>query len=78
MIDCHCHILPCLDDGVQNEKDSLQILKHLKDYRINKLVFTPHINTHYNNYNDCINVYNKIKSLNPDCQIQTKLGFELH
>ena len=40
----HCHILPGIDDGAKNEKESLELLRAEKEQGINKVVFTPHFN----------------------------------
>jgi tyrosine-protein phosphatase YwqE len=41
--DCHSHILPGVDDGVQKIEDSLLILKEYERMGISEVVFTPHI-----------------------------------
>lgn len=43
MTDCHSHILPGVDDGVQTLEDSLRTLQILGDLGVSKLWFTPHI-----------------------------------
>jgi protein-tyrosine phosphatase len=45
MIDVHCHILPGVDDGVQDELEAIEILWDLKGLGFSKIVFTPHINS---------------------------------
>ncbi len=42
-IDCHSHILPGVDDGVQKIEDSLLILEEYERMGITEVVFTPHI-----------------------------------
>lgn len=42
--DWHCHLLPGVDDGVQNLSDSAQILLSMKKKGITKIVHTPHFN----------------------------------
>ncbi|MDE5941527.1 MAG: capsular biosynthesis protein [Muribaculaceae bacterium] len=41
--DWHCHILPGVDDGVQNMTDSVAILKAYEDAGIAEVWLTPHI-----------------------------------
>jgi protein-tyrosine phosphatase len=45
MIDVHCHILPGVDDGVQDELEAVEILRELKALGFSRIVFTPHINS---------------------------------
>lgn len=42
MIDLHCHILPAVDDGIQNITDSINMAKDAKKEGINKILLTPH------------------------------------
>lgn len=41
--DCHSHILPGVDDGVQTMEDSLSILAMYEELGVRKLWLTPHI-----------------------------------
>jgi len=41
--DCHSHILPGVDDGVQSMEDSLSILEMYEKLGVRKVWFTPHI-----------------------------------
>lgn len=43
MIDLHCHLLPGIDDGARNLKDSLALARFAIDNGIKKAVMTPHI-----------------------------------
>lgn len=43
MTDCHSHILPGVDDGIQTEEDSLLALESLAELGIRELWLTPHI-----------------------------------
>ena len=43
MTDCHSHILPGVDDGIQNEEDSLHTLQSLYELGIREFWLTPHI-----------------------------------
>ncbi len=42
--DWHCHLLPGVDDGVQDISDSVQILRAMKASGITTVVHTPHFN----------------------------------
>ena len=41
--DCHCHILPCVDDGVETMEESLAILSRYEQLGIKEVLLTPHI-----------------------------------
>lgn len=42
MIDTHTHLLPAVDDGVQNEADALKVLKTYSDDGVKGVCLTPH------------------------------------
>lgn len=42
MIDIHCHILPGIDDGSRNSKESQALISEEIDQGIDTIVFTPH------------------------------------
>lgn len=54
--DCHSHILPGVDDGIQSVKDSLAILTMYEQMGVKKVWLTPHI------MEDCPNTPEKLKS----------------
>ena len=43
MTDCHCHILPGVDDGVRNLTHSLEILSFYEQAGIREVWLTPHV-----------------------------------
>lgn len=43
MLDCHCHILPAVDDGAADLAQSLAMLQCAKSLGITQIVATPHI-----------------------------------
>jgi len=43
MTDCHSHILPAVDDGVQSRKESLAILRKMEEMGVKEVWLTPHI-----------------------------------
>lgn len=42
MIDIHCHILPCLDDGARNMEEAVEMARIAYSEGITKIVATPH------------------------------------
>lgn len=42
MIDIHCHILPCLDDGARNVEEAVEMARIAYSEGITKIVATPH------------------------------------
>jgi len=42
MIDCHCHILPGLDDGCRTEKESIAMARQLVTAGFSRVFCTPH------------------------------------
>ncbi|MCM2535827.1 tyrosine protein phosphatase [Neobacillus pocheonensis] len=50
MIDLHCHILPCVDDGAQDLSESINMAKMAVEQGIHTIVATPHhLNNRYEN-----------------------------
>lgn len=47
MTDCHSHILPGVDDGVQTERDACEILAYFETLGVNSVILTPHIMEDY-------------------------------
>lgn len=43
MIDCHSHLLPGVDDGVQTLEESLQILHQMEQLGVRRVWLTPHV-----------------------------------
>ena len=44
MIDLHCHMLPCIDDGSKSMEESLKMAEYAVSQGIRRCVLTPHIN----------------------------------
>lgn len=42
MIDIHCHILPCLDDGAKDLDETIAMAKRATEEGITKIIATPH------------------------------------
>lgn len=47
--DCHCHLLPGLDDGAQTPAESLRLARRLAAWGFRRVVCTPHIAYRYRN-----------------------------
>lgn len=75
MIDIHCHILPCIDDGSKDIEMSLEMLKIAEEDGINKIIATPHF---YRGYfeNDYKEVLKKIEELNTVAK-EKNIGVEI-
>ena len=43
MTDCHCHILPGVDDGIQTMEEALRALRKMSELGIREIWLTPHI-----------------------------------
>ena len=43
MTDCHSHLLPGIDDGVETLNESLEILAEMERLGVRKVWFTPHV-----------------------------------
>ena len=48
-IDCHCHILPCLDDGAWAMEESVLLARKQLEWGFRRVVCTPHRNRLYKN-----------------------------
>ena len=44
-IDIHSHLLPGIDDGSKDDKDTLNLINKLKDYGFSQFITTPHVLT---------------------------------
>ena len=62
-VDIHSHILPGIDDGAKNIKESLALISEMKKLGFSKIIGTPHTYTGlYDNTNDSIqNAFNNLK-----------------
>ena len=47
--DCHCHILPGLDDGAQTMEDAVFLAEKLAGWGYQRVVCTPHCSSKYRN-----------------------------
>ncbi len=61
--DCHCHILPGVDDGVETQKESRIILSRLEELGFRKVWLTPHIMADIPNTTDSLHQhFSKLQS----------------
>lgn len=63
--DWHCHVLPGIDDGSQNEEQSLEMLKEYVRLGVKKIVATPHVRADYfkNTKESIIEAQSKVQQL---------------
>jgi len=63
--DWHCHILPGIDDGSQNEQQSLEMLRAYVDLGVKKIIATPHVRADYfkNTRASIVEAKNKVQNL---------------
>src|SRR5512146_484040 len=47
MVDIHCHILPCVDDGAKSWDIAAEMCRMAAAYGIRHIVATPHANSRY-------------------------------
>tara|TARA_B100000683_G_scaffold247625_1_gene260188 strand:- start:16 stop:741 length:726 start_codon:yes stop_codon:yes gene_type:complete len=62
-VDIHSHILPAIDDGAKDVKESMEIISKMKNMGFSKIIGTPHTYPGlYDNTNDSIKkAYEKVK-----------------
>ena len=70
-VDIHSHILPGIDDGAKNIKESLVLISEMNKIGFKKIIGTPHTITGlYDNTNKSIsNSYSKLKSFDIEAEI---------
>lgn len=84
MIDFHTHVLPGIDDGCKSGKESVALLKELKEQGVNNVFLTPHFYAYSSsaeNYTEIRekSLENLIKNLkNAKVDINLYLGSEVY
>jgi protein-tyrosine phosphatase len=77
MYDCHCHLLPEIDDGASNLEEALALARHAVTAGITHSIVTPH--QHYGRYdNQAHNIAESFESLKKalaENQIDLEIGF---
>jgi protein-tyrosine phosphatase len=75
MIDIHCHILAGIDDGAQNDNDSLEMARLAVQEGIRAIIATPHHkNGRYNNPKE--NILEKVAVINKKL-VQEKIDLKI-
>lgn len=80
-IDIHNHLLPGVDDGVQKIEDTIIELKRYKEFGINQVIFTPHVNNPSvkTSIEEIRNTYNSLKNrIESETGLITYLASELY
>lgn len=77
MIDCHCHLLPGIDDGPKTMDLALDMARYAVEQGINRCVVTPHIHPGcYDNTIDTIQpVFKDFKAALKKATIPLEIGF---
>ncbi|WP_165253813.1 CpsB/CapC family capsule biosynthesis tyrosine phosphatase [Adlercreutzia sp. ZJ304] len=78
MFDLHCHILPGVDDGARDMRESLAMLAEAKRSGINHIVCTPHCKSSSFNYDMICVRYDELRPQAERQGIRLDLGFEVH
>lgn len=84
MRDCHCHILPGVDDGARNLRESLDMLAAAYAAGVTEMVCTPHARDPYFDYGamlDAFDVFKAAASEQPEQaggRIALTMGFEVN
>ena len=84
--DLHSHLIPAIDDGVKNLRQSISIIRELKDIGFKKIITTPHIMRHrFPNSRDAILYrYEILKkelikyNINVDLQVASEYYYDEH
>lgn len=77
-VDIHSHILPGIDDGCENLKESVELLKRLENLGLKKFFFTPHIMSEiYPNTMETIsNKYEQLKTVKEAAHLMSGFAAE--
>lgn len=78
MLDCHCHILPAVDDGASDLTQSIAMLQCAKKLGVTQIVATPHQKHTPLNWEAIEEAYARLKPEAEKLQIQLYLGCELY
>ncbi|MEI7667549.1 MAG: CpsB/CapC family capsule biosynthesis tyrosine phosphatase, partial [Erysipelotrichaceae bacterium] len=81
-VDCHCHGLWDVDDGIQDKKDTLVLLQTAHDSHIKRIFMTPHMNVKGKYMPSSDQIHFKLQQLRlmivqNKLDIEVKLGQEL-
>lgn len=76
-IDIHSHLLPDIDDGVQNTDHSIYIIKRLANYGVKNFIITPHIMADVYP-NTRLTIENSLKILEKELKIKNLDEISIH
>lgn len=76
MRDMHCHILPGVDDGARDIRESLDMFEAAKRAGITSIVCTPHCRDPYFNFDAMWAAYKLLKQYTGDFPV--RMGFEVN
>ncbi|MFO7881829.1 MAG: CpsB/CapC family capsule biosynthesis tyrosine phosphatase [Kosmotogaceae bacterium] len=78
-VDMHCHLLPGVDDGCRDIKESIKIINMMKKKGINNLFLTPHLySPNVNSEGDLFDEKLEELRINIDNDVNLKLGSEVY
>ena len=65
LTDRHAHVLPEVDDGSRSMEESIEMLHHLEELGVKRMILTPHISEKYNknNFSSLFKQLNCVKKL---------------
>lgn len=78
MIDAHCHILPCCDDGSDKLDTSIEMLNTARALGIDKIICTSHIKHSGDSHDDHMKQYKALLPYAKEACIELALGAELN
>ena len=78
MLDCHCHILPAVDDGAVDLQQSIAMLQCAKQSGITQIIATPHMKRQPFSWTAIEEAYARLKPEAEQLDIQLQLGCELY
>lgn len=80
MRDIHVHILPGVDDGARDMRESLEMLSAAVDVGVTEIICTPHCREPYFNYEAMVTAFCKFRdeSLQRYPRVHVSLGFEVN
>ena len=76
MIDLHCHILPCIDDGAKSVEEALALIALAEQQGVSRMVATPHI--HLGIYDNNMQSINTAFATLSHAVSQSNLNVELY
>jgi len=84
--DLHSHLIPAIDDGVKNLRQSILIIRQLEDMGFKKIITTPHIMRHRfpNSRDSILYRYEILKkeligyNINVDLQVASEYYYDEH